>query len=83
MPEQPTVSLCTIRQVDRETAIAAMRTAAKTVGCAPEELTAQAYRMFRAARAELGAPSHLAVSLLFGGWARAREQAAGDDADGH
>lgn len=60
----------------RDGALAALRAAAATYGIDPDDLSPSAYRRFRVRHGSDLLPSHLAVAVLFGGWARACEQAA-------
>ncbi len=60
----------------REDALAAMEHAAQWLAIEPSALSADAYRAFREADSRAHMPSPLAISILFGGWERAREHAA-------
>ena len=60
----------------REDALAAMEHAAQWLAIEPSALSADAYRAFREANAGAHMPSPLSISILFGGWERAREHVA-------
>ncbi len=57
----------------REDALAAMEHAAQWLAIEPSALSADAYRAFREADGGAHMPSPLSISILFGGWERARE----------
>jgi len=65
------------RRITRQVAVTALREAAVRTQVQPAELTVPAYRTFRgqAVHAERP-PSELTISLLFGGWHRACDEAA-------
>lgn len=58
----------------RVEAACAIDLAARSLAVEPAALSASAYRAFCAGRAELDLPSSTAISVLFVGWQRAREQ---------
>lgn len=60
-------------------ALAAVREAADAWGRSPQELTITEYRRYRTIRASAddALPSHLAISMVLGGWRRACGLAAG------
>src|ERR1700687_4156369 len=58
----------------RPAPLAAIVTAAGEVGVEPAALSRPAYREICRDRAHAALPSALAISALFGGWERAREQ---------
>jgi hypothetical protein len=61
----------------RQVAVTAIREAAGTLHVAPGELTPRAYRAFRSdTMSPERLPSELRISLLFGGWRRACDEAA-------
>jgi hypothetical protein len=61
----------------RQVAVTAIREAAGTLHVAPGELTPRAYRAFRSdTMSPERLPSELTISLLFGGWRRACDEAA-------
>lgn len=59
----------------REDALAAMEHAAQWLAIEPSALSADAYRAVREADGGEQMPSPLSISILFGGWERAREHA--------
>jgi hypothetical protein len=63
-------------RITEEAALAAMRSAADGLGLEPAELTLSAYRGFRRRDLAADLPSGIAISLVFGGWPRAMEQAS-------
>ena len=60
----------------RHEAACAIQLAARSLAVEPAALSAAAYRAFCAGQEEPGLPSSLAISVLFVGWQRAREQVA-------
>ncbi len=52
-----------------------MEHAAQWLAIEPSALSSDAYRAFREADANAHMPSPLAISILFGGWERARDHA--------
>ncbi len=60
----------------RHAAACAIQLVARSLGVEPAALSAAAYRGYCARQGEMGLPSSLAISVLFVGWQRAREQAS-------
>ncbi|HYF25190.1 MAG TPA: hypothetical protein VD931_05580 [Baekduia sp.] len=67
------------REITSTSALRALQRTADALDLAPEALSPADYRRYRTAHSEAAdLPSHLAISLMFGGWNRACDLAGRD-----